>query len=191
MLEILVLAIAMLVMARKGKPRRRSMAGYTRGNINEVMALGTLAPNDVVTTALGAVDGRTWISSIRATWSLRGWTVIDNVGPILVGLCHGDYSDAEVEAWIEQTEATSWTSGSLADKEISDRRIRKIGTFGQVGQSLGNQVLNNGRPITTKLGWKLVSGQSVRIWAYNTGSGAVATTDPDVVVDGHANLWDR
>ncbi len=167
------------------------MRGYTRGNINEVMALGTLAPVDVITTVLGAVDGRTKISSIKATWSLRGFTVTDNVGPILVGVCHGDYSDAEVEAWIEQSNATSWSSGTIQDKEISGRKIRKIGTFAQVGQSLGNQVLNDGKMITTKLNWLLVSGQSIRIWAYNTGSVAIGTTNPDVVVDGHANLWDQ
>ncbi len=188
---IYILGLVILLMARKSRRRRRNWAAYTRGNIRENMALGTLAAADVITTSLGDVDGRTRISTIKATWSMSGFTVTDNVGPIMVGVCHGDYSDAEVEAWIEQTEATSWQSGSLADKEISDRRIRKIGTFGQVGQSLGNQVLNDGKPITTKLNWDLVSGQSIRIWAYNTGTVAVGTTDPQVVVDGQANLWDR
>ncbi len=181
----------MLVSMARRPSRRGGMGRYTRGNIRINFALGTLAAADLVRSNLGDVDGRTFVSSIKAVWAMSGFTVTDNVGPIIVGCAHGDYTDAEIEAWVEQTEATSWTSGTLADKEISNRRCRKIGTFGQVGQSLGTQVLNDGKPITTKLNWLLVSGQTVALWAYNTGTVAVGTTDPQIVVDGHANLWDR
>ncbi len=171
-------------MARKANFKR-----YTRGNIRDNMALGTLAAADVITTSLGNVNGRTKVSSIKAVHSMSGFTVIDNAGPIMVGVCHGDYSDQEVEDWIEQSESTSWDRGDLPAAEISGRKIRKIGTFEQVGQSLGTQVLNDGKPITTKLNWILEDGQSIRLWAYNTGTVAVGTTDPQVVTDGHANLW--
>ncbi len=186
-IALIVLMAITIGLAKRG--RKTNFTRYTRGNIRDNMALGTLAAADVITTSLGNVNGRTKISSIVATHSMSGFTVTDNVGPIMVGVCHGDYSDQEVEDWIEQSESSSWDRGDLPAKEISDRKIRKIGTFQQVGQSLGTQSLNDGRPVKTKLNWVLEDGQSIRLWAYNTGTVAVGTTDPQVVTDGHANLW--
>ncbi len=167
------------------------MGRYIRGNIDETMALGTLAAADVITTALGAVNGRTLLSSIKATHTLRGYTVTDNVGPISVGVCHGDYTDQEVEDWIEQTEADSWDEGNLVAKEVSGRLIRKIGTFRAPAQTLGAQVLNEGKEMRTKLNWILNDGASIRMWAYNHGTVAVGTTDPDYVMIGQANLFPK
>ncbi len=186
---LLIAALAVIGMAKRTPKRRKNFTGYTRGNVRETLSLGTLAAATLVSIEIGSVDRPTRIGSFKALWSMSGYTVIDNAGPIMVGLAHGDYSDTEIAEWVQQTEATSWDSADLVAKEISSRRIRRVGVFGQVGQSLGAQVLNEGRQITTKLNWKMVTGQGISIWAFNIGSAAVGTTVPIVAVDGHANLW--
>ncbi len=165
------------------------MGRYIRGNIDLDFALGTLAAQDVVVSAIqDTVNERSLISSIRCTYSLSGYTVTDNVGPIMVGVAHSDYSDAEIEAWIEN--ALSWDEGDRAAQEVANLKIRKIGSIPMV-TSLAASPLNDGKPIRTKLNWIVNQGQSLKFWAYNHGSVAVGTTDPDMHVDGHANVWPR
>ncbi len=194
MLEILVVVIAMLVMARKGRGRgKRSMGRYIRGNVDENLALGTLAAATLVGVLFDeTVNERTYVSSIVATWNLSDFTEAADVGPIVVGIAHGDYSDAEIEAFIENT--GSWNEGDLVQqREVGRRLIRKVGTFGADGpvDSATSLTLNDGKPITTKLGWILLQGQTLRYWAYNPGAAAVSTTDPNVRLSGHVNLWPR
>ncbi len=186
MLEIVAILIVIAMMARKTPRRRR----YLKGVIENRFTLGTLAP----TTLLGddisdSVVERAWLSSVKATWSMDQFTEGAGDGPILVGIAHSDYTDAEIEAWVEQT--SSWEEADLVAQEVAKRKIRRVGTFGQTGPALSGMVLNGGKPITTKCGWMLASGQSIRIWAYNSGSSALATTSPAVVTSGHANLWPR
>ncbi len=190
MLEILVIVIAMLVMAKKKPQRRRRMGRYIRGAVDEDMALGTLAAKTLVIQTFGnTVTERSLVSSVQLLWSMVGKSVADNQGPIMVGLCHSDYTAAEVEAWIEQQ--NSWQESDLVAREISGRKIRRVGVFPEQGADLSTQVLNDGKPIKTKLNWILNAGQSLDFWAYNNGSAALATTDPNVVISGHANLWPR
>ncbi len=102
----------------------------------------------------------------------------------MIGLAHSDYTDAEIEEYIETTD--SWDQGNLVQgKEVRKRLIRRIGIFGSSG------VLNDGKPIHTRLNWLLRTGQTISLWAYNRGASALATTDPQVVAEGHANLWGR
>ncbi len=153
------------------------------------MALGTLASKTAISSVVaGAVVEKTWLSSIKATWSISDFSNNAGDGPILVGVAHSDYSTAEIEAWIENT--SSWDSGNLVQQEIAKRKIRRVGTFdkGALGE-VDSDTLNDGRPIHTKCGWSLVTGAKLRIWAYNMGTGALDTTDPDVHTEGFANLW--
>ncbi len=138
---------------------------------------------------MDTVNERTYVSSLVATWSMQGMTTGDNIGPIMVGVAHGDYSLAEIEAWIELT--TGWDEGNLISREVAARKIRRIGVFRKDAVGIGVQALNDGRPITTKLGWILLQSQTVQYWAYNMGTGSLATTDPNVYVQGHCNLWPR
>ncbi len=180
--------LAMLAAAKR-KPRRR-MGRYIRGNVDEEVALTTLASKDVVGAVFDeVVNERTLVSTIVATWSLANWTPIANVGPIVVGVAHGDYNDAEIEEWIEQT--GQWNEGDLVAREIGARKIRQIGTFASPESSTLSTMLADGRAIKTKLNWILLQGQTLRIWAYNSGASPVATTVPSVTCNGHVNLWPR
>ncbi len=175
-------------MAKHKKRGRRRFRRYIRGNADEQLNLGTLAGRTLTVGAFDeTVSERTYISSLKAIWSLKDWTGIDEVGPLLVGIAHGDYSGPEIESFIEQT--ASWAESDLIGQEVGKRKIKIVGTFMTRSNATDSYVLNDGRPITTKLGWILTQQQTIAVWAYNLGSAAIATTVPDVFVQGHANLW--
>ncbi len=196
MIEIFILTIILVMMAKNGRrsPYRntnwkKQMGRYIRGNVDLDMALGTLNPKTLTAQAVSqTVTERTFLSSVVLLWSLIGKTVADNQGPIMVGIAHSDYTAAEIEAWIENQ--ASWAEADLIGREINRRKIRRVGVFNE-DVSLATQVLNQGQPQYTKCNWILNAGQTIDIWAYNNGSVALATTDPNVVVSGHANLWPR
>ncbi len=166
------------------------MGRYIRGNIDLDVALGTLAGQTGLRTALAAtVTERTLVSSIVATYAMQGYTVIDNVGPVVCGVSHSDYSLAEIEAWIEQTSG-AWAEADQVGQEIARRKIRRIGTF-DLTLSIAATSLNDGKEMKTKLNWILNAGQTLAFWVYNQGSAAFATTDPDFHVTGHANLFPK
>ncbi len=184
---ILVLLIALALAKHKGKAKRRYRR-YIKGQVDEELDLTTLASRTLVSMNFDeTVDERTWISSVRATYALRNLTQAADVGPFRVGLAHSDYSSAEIEQWIENT--GSWSEGDLVNREIGQRKIRDVGIFEAVASLNEATVLNDGKPITTKCGWILVQGQTLKIWVYNLGEAAVATTVPRVHAEGHANLW--
>ncbi len=174
------------------KPTRRTnwrSTRYIRGTIDENFPLGTLAATTAVLEATQAVAERTFISSISASYSLSGFTAADNAGPIEIGVAHSDYSLVEVEEWIERL--TSWSEADLVSREVSDRKIRRIGMF-DIPASVGESIaLFDGIMVNTKLGWILNAGQGLNFYAYNVGSAALATSDPNVHCNGQANLWPR
>lgn len=165
------------------------MGRYMRGQIDEDIGLATLAGKTAVATVFGStVTETTRISSVEITATLSGFTEgVDNTGPVMCGIAHSDYTTAEIEAWIEAT--ASWSEGDLVAQEVSNRRIRRLGIFPSAVVALGSAPLNDGRPIKEKLNWRLSTGQSLRSWAYNMGTVAFATTDPNMHFQGHANLW--
>ncbi len=187
---ILVALLGGVTMARRGRPKRRAMGRYIRGNVNEQLAIGTLASKTLTVDAFDSVvKERTWISSVRAAWSVNNWTPTATVGPLLIGIAHGDYSAAEIEEWIENT--GTWDEGDLVQQEVGKRKIRIVGQLSAPASAGEDTVLNDGRQTTTKCGWILNAGQTLDIWAYNLGLAAFATTAPILHADGHANLWPR
>ncbi len=162
-----------------------------KGTINHSLSLGTLAGLTLTSSDLADVlVEKAWLSSIKATWSLKDFTPNTDDGPILVGIAYSDYTSAEIEGWIENS--GSWTEGDMVQqREISRRFIRKVGTLSGDQNALHTDVLNDGKPIRTKCGWMLRTGQTVKVWAYNEGTSALATTTPKVKLFGHANLWPR
>ncbi len=166
------------------------MGKYIRGTIDEDLSGGTLAGKTVVGAGFDeAVEERTLISSIVATYTMADFTPTASVGPVLIGIAHGDYSDAEIEEWIEST--GSWDEGDLVAQEVGNRKIRRIGQFTEPATAAQGTVLNDGKPIKTKLNWILNQGITLKFWIYNTGTAAFVTTDPRFRMQGHANLWPR
>ncbi len=167
------------------------MGGYIKGNIDENLSLGTLAPATLVSVVFDeTVNEKALLSSIVANWSLINMTESGADGPIMVGVAHSDYSDAEIEAVIEAT--GSWNKGDKVAQEVARRLVRIVGTFPAApGDGIGPAVLEDGRQIKTKLNWMLDTAQSLRLWAYNLGTSGLDTTVPTVHLQGHANLFSR
>ncbi len=167
------------------------MARYVRGRVNETLALSTLAATTLISDIFDDLPTTDmFISSLVGTWSMQNMTAGADDGPIMVGLAHSDYSDAEIEATIETID--SWDTGNLVSQEIRKRLVRIVGIFGNIVPApTVPMVLNDGRPIKTKLNWNINTGQGLRLWAYNLGASALATTDPQLFLQGHANLWSK
>ncbi len=175
-------------MARKARRKysRRSSGRYLNGSIGLDRGLGTLASKTGIITTTTTAPETCRVSSIKATYTLSDFAPAANIGPVLVVVAHSDYSLAEVEAWVERT--ASWAPGDKIAQEISRRFIRKIGIFRTPTNSQLSSVLNDGKPIKTRLNWRLDTGQGLQFFLYNLGTVALAG-DPNVNIQGNANLW--
>ncbi len=163
------------------------MGTYIRGNVNEVLPLGTLGPLTLIAVNFDESPQATaLISSLVATWALDSLTI--GQGPIEFGVAHSDYTDAEIEQVLETT--GSWNTGDKISQEIGRRLVRKIGVMVSDGNSLDVK-FNQGRPVKTKLNWRLHKDDTLQLWAYNVTGSALTTTNPQLHCDGHANLWQK
>ncbi len=186
-LYLLVAAVAALLrMARKGRGKFRR---YIRGNLLLSIALPSLAANTLTSGGSPIVGGRTYVSSVKATYSVIDWTPVTDAGPLSIGVAHGDYSNAEIEEWIEASTGSWDEADTVQTREIGRRLIRRIGTVVNTGESLGTHALKDGSEVHTKLGWILEDGQALKFWIYNMGSANVGGSAPQFNVTGHANLW--
>ncbi len=176
-------------MAKHTARRRRRSRKYLRGNVDEDLTVGALIAKGAGSGSFDeSVNERTLVSSIVATWTLDEWTVATGTGPLVVGVCHSDYTTAEIEAFIEN--AASWNEGDKIGQEIAKRLIRRIGEFDISDTAVAHDVLNDGKPIKTKLNWMLLQGQTLRLFFYNTGTATISTATAAVVrCNGHVNLW--
>ncbi len=176
-------------MARKrGGSRRKNWSKYLNGTLNIDVGAGTLANKTGVSgTTQSTVTDTTRVSSIKATYTLSDFTPGNNIGPILVAVAHPDYSDAEIEEFIEST--TSWDVNDMIAAEQRGRRVRIIGVFNVPETSTHSSRLNDGKPVRTKLNWVLGEGDGLKFFVYNTGNASVATTIPNINIFGNANLW--
>ncbi len=163
------------------------MKGYLKGNIDESLDLGTLATKTLVADTFDeSPEETTLISSIVAIWSLDNLTA--GQGPIIFGVAHSDYSDAEIEAVIENQ--ASWDQGSKVEQEIAKRLVRQIGQFVRTeGSGASDVQFNDGKPMKTKLNWRLNTGDTLKMWAYNISDSNLSSTAPAMRANGHANLW--
>ncbi len=162
------------------------MSGYVKGRVEDELDLLTLATKDIVSALMSNVmEEAGTISSVDLVWSLSDFTEAAGDGPVVVGIAHGDYTNAEMEEAIEAASG-SWGRSDLVAREQADRKVRTVGVF----QALGGTIdyLNDGLPIKTKLNWYLSTGQTLAIWAYNQGSGAL-TTGSTLNVLGQANIF--
>ncbi len=161
---------------------------YLAGSIDHRLDLGTLGANTLIGSLLvDSVEEPAFVSSVKCAYTMDQFTSAADAGPILCGWAHSDYTDAEVEAWIENSGA--WSEGDKVAQEIAKRKIRQVGVFETDASALTWGRINDGKTFTTKLGWSLIGGQTLRFWCYNMGNAALATTDPNVRAQGHANIW--
>lgn len=163
------------------------MSNYIKGNIDEEVAITSLAAKDVVGAVFDEVTGQeSRVTSIVVVAALADYTPVAGAGPILFGVAHGDYTDAEIEEFLENT--GQWDRGNMiASREIAKRLIRPIGTFSGVAAA---ELWNDGRMKKIRLNWPLTEGQTLRLWAFNSGDqGVSATGTPTVHLNGHANLF--
>ncbi len=170
------------------KPKRR-MGRYIRGVIDEDLDLGTLAAQTLVgDTWDESANQRMLISSIVANYSLDG--LVAGQGPIIFGVAHSDYTDAEIEVVIEAV--GSWDEGNKVSQEQAKRLVRQIGQFvGELDTGTDDIQFNDGKPVKTKLNWILNTGDTLKMWAYNVSTAALTTSAPVMRANGHANLWPR
>ncbi len=93
MLEILVLVLATLFLAKHPKGKRRY--SLRRVKVTPKLTLSTLGSVVAITTGLTAAsDSQYRMISVKASWSITGLTAGD--GPITVGYAHSDYTVAEI-----------------------------------------------------------------------------------------------
>ncbi len=172
------------------KRRRRSFRKYLRGGVEEVLGLSTLGSKTLVKVDFSdIVTEKTFASSIVAAWSMSNFTPAVQDGPIMVGVAISDYSAAEIEEFVEQT--NSWDEGDLVNQEKASRKIKTVGILIPTTSDVEHDKLNGGRLIKTRLNWSLRTGLTIAMWAYNMGDSTLATTNPQVHVAGHVNLWPR
>jgi len=163
-------------MARKST-RRRWNRNNRNVRVSNDAATGTPADEVAVAAAFTVVSQSDYRAiSARLVWARRGQT--GGEGPITVGLSHGDYTNTEIEEAIEATGAID--RGDKVAEEKANRLVRVVGEF--PGQD-ADEVLNDGRPITTRLNWLISEGEVMKAWIYNH-SGATLTTGSFLVVSG-------
>ncbi len=162
------------------------MSNYAKGKIEDELDILTLASKDLISALMtNTMDEAGTISSVEMVWSLSDFTAAAGDGPVVVGVAHGDYTNAEMEEAIEAA-AGSWGRSDQVAREQADRKVRTVGVFQEIGGTI--DYLNDGLPIKTKLNWYLSTGQTLAIWAYNQGTGAL-TTGSTLNVLGHANIF--
>ncbi len=180
MLEILaLLAIWAVALAKHGRSGPRRRYSLRRVRVTPELALGTLTTDTVITAvATGLATDTYRLISAKLSWTLTNLTAGE--GPITVGLVHSDYDVAEIK---ECLEAFGIDQGDKIAQEQMDRLVRVVGTF-----TGANSTLNDGRPIRTKLNWKIAIGKEVLIFAYSEDT---ATLTTGATVNAAGNYWVR
>ncbi len=177
---VLICALALIIGAHKGKGKR--MVGYRplRATLNQ--SVGAIAAGEYNGFNLGsnALEPY-WLSSVRATYNLTDVTAGE--GPKTLIVAHSDYTDAEVAEWFNSVGA--WDQGDLVALERARRKCRVIGTFTGITADEG---LNDNKPVTTKLGWRVDSGDTLQ---FGLLSEVATTTGLELVIAGKINAWVR
>ncbi len=173
--------LLVLGLAKHGKGRRRGSPLLVLP-IDDTTALLTTGPDAVVKGDFtGTVDSDTWLLSADFLPAIRNHTAGE--GPLVVGVAHSDYTAAEIEEALEAT--TSWNQKNKIEQERRRRKVRRIGQF--AGDST-EEVLNDGKPIRVKLGFKIEEGETLSQWIWNRSGGSL-TTGSVLIMSG--NLFAR
>ena len=142
-----------------------------RGAVDSQLSVNNLAANSLTTIAGTTAPQRTLVMSLDL--AVRAANGVSTEG-VRVGVAHSDYSDAEIEEWIEN--AGGWDEGNLVSQEIMKRKIRDLGSI----NNLSNGRLHDGAVKRTKLNWVLTEGDALDYFAYNT---------EDVALGANGVIW--
>ncbi len=169
-------------MGRKGGRGRGRMRNYAKVRVSpaiEVLAMLNQAAEATNMTATMTSSGR--VTSVEGTWSIDN--LVAGEGPVHVGVCHPDYSDSEIaEAILVQVTGPN----ALVEMERANRKVRIVGTF---SAQVGNRVLNDGKPIKTKLNWAFEDdGVALAMFIFNDAQQTL-TTGAFVFFEGHLNVF--
>ncbi len=162
------------------------MKSYLKGNVDESTALSTLGAGVLITTPFDETPEQdVLISSLVASYALDN--LVAGQGPVEFGIAHSDYTQTEIAEVLDN--ANSWDQGNKVDQEIAKRLVRTIGIMvGIQGTGTNDVPFNEGKPVKTKLNWKLITGDTLQLWARNISASAL-TGAPILRAQGHANLW--
>ncbi len=183
-MQAIVIALAFwVVMFAVAMARHGGRGRYQLRKVRTIpqITVGTLATVTVVTGALtGNSDAQYRLVSAHHTWSMRDHTAGE--GPYTIGYAFGDYTVAEIKEAIEISSSIS--PGDKIAQEKANRWVRIVGRF--AGDQV-TEVLNDGKPIKTRLNWAVQIGSVVNAFLYNEDGAANQTTG--TVIDLTGNLW--
>ncbi len=161
------------------KHRRRRRGGrradFQALRVEQEIGVGALINGNVLTstmTALGETEYQ--VVSMDLVWSKRDGTAGE--GPFQVGVANGDLNATEIA---EALDANPTSPADIVLRERAKRPVRHVGSFA----GLGEENLNDGKPIRTRLWTKLANGIEMEFWVRNR-SGATLTTGMVVNVSG-------
>ncbi len=158
------------------KHRRKRNSKFQAIPVDIQLALGTLGAGSVISTAITSLGVTKFRAvSVDLTWSIQDKTATE--GPIKIGIFNGDLSNTEVG---EALDASPTSMADIVARERSRRPVRAAGMFTAAPAS---EVLNDGKPIRTKLATFLDEGVELEIYARN-GDGSALTTGSLVDVVG-------
>ncbi len=164
------------------RKRRKFDTNFQEWPMDTQLDLGTLAADAVIkANVVGFVDAAHLISA-KLNWSAHD--VPTSTGQVTVGLCHDDYTIAEIAEYLV---ASPTTKDDKIARERS-RRGRWIKRAGKFPFAATEEVLNDGRPIKTKLNFDVQQSGDLAVWAFNS-------SDTPLTGNGHINcdgpLWGR
>ncbi len=172
MIPIILLFTTLMVMAmaRKGAKRRYSRLVVLKFDVQ--ISLGTLADNAaLLTSIISSFTTAFWCTSADVYWAIDGHTTPE--GPLIVGLCHGAYTAAQV---VEALDASPNGPDDVIAIEQGRRKVRRSGQF---AGTLDPEVLNNGKAIRTKCRWTTGIAEDFELFVVNR-HGAPLTTGGQV-----------
>ncbi len=173
------LAEVMAIVAKHGGRGKRQY-NLRRVRVTPVIALSTLASGVVIVGVVAPNATQAYRAmSVKLLWALRDHTAGE--GPLLFGYAHSDYAVTEIKECIEAQ--ASIDTGDKVLMEQANRLVRLVGQFS--GQAT-EEVVNDGRPLKTRLNWAINIGDNVNAFVYNE-SGAALTTG--TVMNASGDMW--
>ncbi len=171
-------------MAKHGRARRKRAFNLRRVRIAAGVVVGSLTAGDVISQTLTNVATDPMrIMSADLLYQLTDLGAVSDDG-YEFGLAHSDYSATEIEECLEA--AGSIDQGNKLDAEHANRLVRSIGVIFTSAIVGAGGTFNDGKPVKTKLNWRLSSGDTLVGWVRNS-TGTVYTTGSVLTVLG--NLW--